>query len=406
MQVTKPTPSQSPLHANNGCLAPHGLRGTLPHEIQVLSHLESLYLQYNEAIGGILEDATGLRKLTNLQHLHLQQCSFAGIIPDWIGELTSLTSLGLGNNRLSGSIPSTIQQLIRLQTLGLDNNMLHANLDIFGALTSLRVLYLNDNMIGGTLSSVLLSDWSKLQELDVSENVISSALPGNLFSHPALQVLDIHSNRLTGQIPEAQQPNDQLKVLALQENELSWMLPRSLSSLESLEYFDISRNDLVGTWPDSMGDKLEYLSIGQNAWNRARMPSFFGRLTRLLELSLKDSQMTGPIPLEIGYLTKLNVLDLSENELTGTFPSAIGFLSQLKRFSVQRNQISGSLPKELMHLTGLGEFSGSSRSIDFEGMNGLTVSFFLARFAPSGRKPFHWLRKCHLPDGNEYHVLC
>ena len=51
------------------------------------------------------------------------------------------------------------------------------------------------------------------------------------------------------------------------------------------------------------------------------------RITRLI---LRDSQLTGTIPVELGNLTNLRILALGGNQLSGTIPPELGRLANLQ----------------------------------------------------------------------------
>ena len=58
---------------------------------------------------------------------------------------------------------------------------------------------------------------------------------------------------------------------------------------------------------------------------------------RVVELSLPDNGLAGPLPAEIGNLTQLRVLNLSGNDLSGAFPGAVSGLSELTELRVGGN---------------------------------------------------------------------
>ena len=72
---------------------------------------------------------------------------------------------------------------------------------------------------------------------------------------------------------------------------------------------------------------------------------------RVLELSLRDNALTGPIPPELGNLTALQVLDLNGNALDGPIPPELGNLTALQRLFLRGNALTGPIPPELGNLT-------------------------------------------------------
>ena len=93
-------------------LKENALKGTIPFEIQALSHLLSLGLHGNKLEGTIPPSI--FSTLTNLEVLNLRSNSLVGPIPTTIQTLTNLQELYLYNNDFSGSIPSEVGLLTNL----------------------------------------------------------------------------------------------------------------------------------------------------------------------------------------------------------------------------------------------------------------------------------------------------
>ena len=76
---------------------------------------------------------------------------------------------------------------------------------------------------------------------------------------------------------------------------------------------------------------------------------------RVRKLILKNSGLTGPIPVDIAMLTMLEMLDLSYNQLTGPIPPELAGLSMLRKLYLVDNALSGAIPPELGKLAALEE---------------------------------------------------
>jgi Leucine-rich repeat (LRR) protein len=233
-----------------------------------------------------------------------------GTIPDWIGSKGALTTLGLGNNLFTGDVPSSIANLDKLRILGLDDNALGGNIEIFKPLTKLQSLYLEDNFFRGELTSQMMSFWDQLEELDLSNNDLTSQLPSNMFNSDKLQVIDLNGNRMIGTLPNVPSKNTALQFLSLWNNTLTGAIPASLENLEGLQHLDISLN-YFSSYPDSLQQMtaLKYFFMGSNEFTEAPFPQSILQLSNLEELSLKDCKLTGAIPSAIGQLTKLRLLE-------------------------------------------------------------------------------------------------
>ena len=68
-------------------------------------------------------------------------------------------------------------------------------------------------------------------------------------------------------------------------------------------------------------------------------------------LSLRDNQLSGPIPSELGNLDNLEWLILDSNQLSGSIPSELGNLDNLRALSLGNNQFSGCVPVKMLDMT-------------------------------------------------------
>jgi Leucine-rich repeat (LRR) protein len=275
-----------------------------------LDRLEILALDFNAGIVGPFPPA--VRSMEKLRHLALQWCSFAGTIPNWIGELIQMEYLGLSNNQFTGVVPDGIMKLTNLRLLGLDDNSLDADIELFRNMRGLKSLYVEDNLIRGTISDALMASWPLLQEFDISSNYLDGTLPANFFKHENnLAVIDFHGNDFTGPLPEISKENIDLQFLALYDNRFSGEIPESIALFKSLRHLDLSQNRFE-TIPEVLGDmtQLTYLFLGTNIYQEGRFPFFLTKLTNLKELSLKSSNLNGQIPEAIHIFRDLQYLDL------------------------------------------------------------------------------------------------
>ena len=152
-----------------------------------------------------------------------------------------------------------------------------------------------------------------LQNLSLSYNRLSSAIPVSLFNLSLLVQLNISHNKLAG------------------------ILPSDLSSLKEIELIDISVNHLVGSLPISFGQLgfLTYLNLSCNMLNNS-VPNSFKHLTSLETLDLSYNNLSGGIPIFFANLTYLTTLNLSFNNLEGQIPNG-GVFSNITLQSLMGN---------------------------------------------------------------------
>ena len=110
-------------------------------------------------------------------------------------------------------------------------------------------------------------------------------------------------------------------------------------------------NNLSGPIPDEILqlEALESLYLWDNQLT-GNIPPEIGQLTALGALELGSNKLTGTIPPELGNLRSLQSLSLADNELTGEIPAEIGNLTALDGLDLQSNNLSGTIPPELGNL--------------------------------------------------------
>ena len=98
-------------------------------------------------------------------------------------------------------------------------------------------------------------------------------------------------------------------------------------------------------------------------WDGVKME---GTPKRVVELSLRNRDLTGAIPAQLGSLTNLHGLSLGGNRLTGEIPAALGNLANLHGLSLGGNQLTGEISAALGNLANLTELELSSNRLSGE----------------------------------------
>jgi len=324
----------------------------IPTELQHLLHLEKLHLQHNE-LGGTIPD---LSLLSHMKSIGLMDTGITGSIPEWIGTSwgNSLTTLGLSKNvEMSPStIPTSFTQLVHLEVLALDGMNVQGTLDPIKGLTSLLGLYVEDNMLTGTLEG---NSWTHIVELDVSGNMLSGSIPSLLLQRSHLQILDLNRNLFTGEIPQDILMNDALQYISMHVNSLTGQLSDRIGYLTNLKHLDVGGNMLTGTLPDTIKQltNLVTFSTAGNNFTAALLYDYFSGMSHLEDLSLKANQLMGTLPSFLGELTSLVLLDLDANDFWGTIPQNYGSLTKLHALLLNRNDLTGTIPSVFSKLSQL-----------------------------------------------------
>ncbi|CAB9498828.1 Leucine Rich Repeat [Seminavis robusta] len=179
-----------------------------------------------------------------------------------------------------------------------------------------------------------------------------------------------------------------LTTMDLNSNLLGGSIPSEMASLTRLETLDLGLNQLTGPAlpiPLTACTSLVNLGVHGNPRLANTLPTQLGRLSRLQQLWIYETMLSGVIPVEIGQLSRLQGLFLQDNKLQGTLPVSLfgGTVSQvgrqesnetkstttsimtLQEIHLANNQITGSIPSQIRLLR------RSLRTLDLEA-NALT----------------------------------
>ncbi|ONI36213.1 hypothetical protein PRUPE_1G575500 [Prunus persica] len=325
----------------------NSISSTIPKWLYSFSHLESLFLSYN--------------------HLHADTSSS-------IGNLTALVNLlDFNHNQLGGKIPNSLKNLCKLTVFDLSWNHVSGRVsEIFESCSScnssqLESLSLSYNNLSGELTD-MLGNFKNLAVLDLSSNSISGPIPPSIGSLSCLKLLNISNNSLYGDVSEVHFTNlTRLEELHANDNSLtlktsrgwlppfqlfmlhlnSWVLgpelPRWLQSQTRLEELYISNTRISGTIPIWFWN-FSSLAIVDLSHNQLHGTD---ELKELTILYLGYNYLTGEIPDCWINWENLIVVDLHSNHLTGNIPSSIGDLIFLQELLLDNNHLSGELPLSL-----------------------------------------------------------
>ena len=145
-------------------------------------------------------------------------------------------------------------------------------------------------------------------------------------------------------------------------NSANWNTDRPLDEWFGIEIdgsgrvveIDLRENNLSGRLPSELGslESLERLFLHNNNVN-GPIPREFGSLANLDSVRLHGNDLSGAIPRELGNLTKLRRLRLNDNRLSGRIPAEVGNLERLEVLFLFDNRLSGEIPAELGRLGSL-----------------------------------------------------
>jgi len=337
----------------------NNLSGTIPTSICNLSSLTHFSVPANQLHGSLPRDL-GLT-LPNLEIFRIHTCQFSGLIPVTISNVSNLSLLDLGLNSFTGQVP-TLAGLHNLRLLALDFNDLgngeNNDLNFLYPLannTSLEMIGLNYNYLGGALPEIVSNFSSKLRFMTFGNNQISGSIPNEIGNLISLQGFGFESNKLTGIIPTSIGKLQNLGALALSGNKIAGNIPSSLGNSTALVLLYLDKNNLQGSIPSSLGNCQDLLSLdlSQNNFSGPIPPEVIGIPSLSVSLDLSQNQLIGPLPSEVGMLVNLGYLDVSHNSLSGEIPGSLGSCVVLENLLLEGNLFKGSIPKSMSSLRAL-----------------------------------------------------
>ncbi|XP_008227117.1 PREDICTED: receptor-like protein 12 [Prunus mume] len=283
---------------------------------------------------------------------------FTGEIPPTICSLSSLQILDLSNNKLGGKIHQCIGNFSQtLSVLDIRNNKFHGVIpETFLKGNVLRNLDLNGNQLEGLLPPSLLT-CRELEVLDLGNNKIQDTFPNWLESLPKLQVLILKSNKFFGEIgiPKTKFPFQKLRIMDLSYNQFSGLLPTKyfehLTAMINSQEHELKYMG-QGYYEDTMVVTIKGFEI-----EMVKIQTFF------ITIDFSNNTFRGEISNVIGKLKSLKGLNFSHNELTGTIPPSFGDMSNLEWLDLSSNRLVGDIPKQLANLTSLEKFNVSENRL-------------------------------------------
>nr|TKR90058.1 hypothetical protein D5086_0000237060 [Populus alba] len=309
---------------------------------------------WNNSIAGWVQNKGGheLQKLSNLELLDLEYNCFNNSILWYIEGLPSLKVLYLSYNRLEGLID--LKGPSNLRTLWLDNITTYGSsfqlLQPLGAFPNLTTLYLESNDFRGRILGDGFLDLKNLEYLDLSYNTLNNIIFQTIRTLTSLKTLILEDCSLNGQIPTTQ----------------------GFLNLKNLEYLDLSSNTLDNNILQSIGTMTSLKTlILKSCKLDGQIPTAQGLcdLNHLQDLNMRDNDLNGFLPPCLANLTSLQQLDLSSNNLKIPMSlSPLYNLSKLKYFDGSGNEIfaekddhnlSPNFQLELLYLRGRGQDAGA-----------------------------------------------
>ncbi|KAL1368685.1 receptor-like protein 7 [Arachis hypogaea] len=331
-------------------LSDNSFHGKIDESICNISSLQVLDLSHNGFVGKIPECLTS-RRSSSLKLLSLAGNNLNGQISDKFSTCCALRFLDLSGNLLKGTVPKSLANCQNLQVLSVGNNQLMDEFPCFlKKISTISVLVLRSNKFYGQIGcSNVISNWERLQIVDVADNNFSGTLPTTLFqSWKALMSdedisrfdhlsFDIYDNKISSvnfaAITTILTKTNKMKLAKIVAVEPLFVVEHMLShvygEVSSLRRYEASVTIVI----KGQKRKLEKILIA------------------FTSLDFSSNHFEGPIPEEIMSFKALHALNLSHNAFSGHIPSTLGNLRNLESLDLSMNSLRGEIPNELASLS-------------------------------------------------------
>jgi len=252
----------------------------------------------------------------------------------------NLTSLRLDGNELK-VLPSNVFAPFasRLEELDLSNNGLNStSLAAFSALTSIRILIVDDNHFND-VSYLSETPMKKvLRIFSAKRNRLNSTVFSALSNFTKLHQLLLDSNEIDFIPDHVFQSIYNVRVLSLQGNALQNISSRTFLGLkQTCQHLDLSNNRLSQVEALSLLKNLEHLNLSENNLTSVTLPPI---MTNLQVLNLAGNRLQiFPFPSQLRRLPKISTLNVSRNSMIGLSPMEIFGNSKKVAVDFQRNNL-------------------------------------------------------------------
>ncbi|GMP91962.1 hypothetical protein CsSME_00042410 [Camellia sinensis var. sinensis] len=286
---------------------------------------------FNATTGWSIPDE--LQNSVQLTNFSCSSCNIVGTLPDFFGKFSSLSSLRLSYNRLSGVIPASFHDSM-LQILWLndqDGGGMTGSIDVIASMVSLTQVWLHGNQFTGSIPDDI-GALTSLKELNLNRNLLVGLIPQSMVTMD-LQLLNLNNNMLMGPIPKFRSGNVTFSSNSFcQTSPGLQCAPQVNALLDFLHALNYPSN-LASQWSGNDPCKGPWLGLSCNPegvvsivnlqkqrLNGTLSPSL-ANLSSLIEVHLGGNNISGQVPTNLTELRSLRLLDISGNNFQPPLPN-------------------------------------------------------------------------------------
>jgi hypothetical protein len=314
--------------------------GFIPPDIGNITHLIDLRMNANPFVGSLPKQ---LRNLLNMTIFSIAKTSISGTFPNWLNQYKHLKELTLAGNRLFGTLPDNICECENLNVL-----VINSNTDLFGTLPDclgnlpLYTISVFGNHFSGALPQSL-SQLTTLVLLFANDNNFDGTIP-TLKNNVNLSFICLKNNKFSGNILGMVNSSFQtiLFYVDLTNNQFSGPIDTEIFQLKSLISFAAVDNCFTGSIPQHICEleKMTFLNLdGMHTASSCRHPIFPDHFVSTAYFL--SEYTTGGIPECLFSMPKIETLHLSGNGIKWSFPDNLTISETLNDLCLSHNLLTG-----------------------------------------------------------------
>ncbi|MDW7694689.1 leucine-rich repeat domain-containing protein [Flammeovirgaceae bacterium SG7u.111] len=239
----------------------------LPKSFETLEQLSELRIFYEYDNQSLVKFPISITTLPQLKILSISASKFEDSLPTSIGNLKSLTSIYLDGEWEDKTFPISLIELKNLESLSVTNGNIEGTLpEEIGTLKNLRSLNLYSNKFTGDIPSTF-NQLTNLQSLNLSQNNLTGGI--NVLAELSnLNILYLSDNQFTQVFPIELCNIIALHELDLSQNSFYGSIPKEIGNLKNLTDLYLKQNDFEGEFPNSFANNIDSLYIFNITQNR------------------------------------------------------------------------------------------------------------------------------------------
>jgi Leucine-rich repeat (LRR) protein len=344
---------------------------SIPYEIVNFKFLTALNISHNN----ITDVPVILGSLRHVEHVYFQKNRLE-ILPQSLSNWSMLLTCNMSSNNFR-SLPSATNSWFNLQDLDVSDNILSS--------------ILVDAPDGGARASEFYI-CSTLQKLSISGNLLQTSIMIHALC-TSLRILNCNSNILLRQMPFTNKYDQHHKSLNITEISLRGCvlneLPSFIRRFPHLEMVDMSYNMIEVLQESGIRAMRELLSLCLNGNLIRELPECISALSNLTKLQISNNLLS-TLPISIADMANLITADVRQNLLI-RLPNIIGNLHKtVTSFDIRENAETIQHPPDFLAQ------KGSQKSVPSDVVDCIFkfTNCQVDGILPSTRRSRAWSNKC------------